>query len=76
MFTYVTGIIYENEAIFAPSKEKIIYPDGNCLFSSLSYIITGSDHYHKEIREYLTTNMKNEYRIQCTNYCTSHYFAS
>ena len=59
MFTYILGVIYENEAFdksleirkLAPSMEKRVSPDGNCLFSSLSYVVTGSDHYHKEFRE-------------------------
>lgn len=80
MFTYVSGVIYENEAFdksleirkLAPSKEKRVSPDGNCLFSSLSYVVTGSDHYHREFRELLIKNMKNKYRTECTNYCTSH----
>ena len=54
MCTYVGGVIYDNEALdksleirkLAPSKEKRISPDGNCLLSSLSYVIAGSDHYH------------------------------
>ena len=53
--TFVSGVIYENQAIdksmeirkLVPSKEKRIAPDGNCLFSSLSYILTGTDHNHK-----------------------------
>ena len=81
MCTYVGGVIYENEALdktleirkLAPSKEKRIYPDGNYLFSSLSYVIIGSDHYHKEIRELLIRKMKNEFRTVCTNYCSPHY---
>ena len=81
MFTYILGVIYENEAFdksleirkLAPSKEKRASPDGNCLFSSLSYVVTGSDHYHKEFRELLVTNMKNKYRTECTNYCTAKY---
>ena len=36
-----------------PSKEKRISPDGNCLFRLISYVNTGSDHYHQEIREIL-----------------------
>ena len=66
LFTYISDVIYESETFdktldirkLVPSKEKRISPDGNCLFSSLSFIITGSDHYHKEIRELLITNMK------------------
>ena len=79
MFTYVSGVIYENEAFdksleirkLAPSKEKRVSPDGNCLFSSLSYVVTGSDHHHKEFRELLITNMRNKFRTECTNYCTA-----
>ena len=60
MFTYASGVIYENEAFdksleirkLAPSKEKRVSPDGNCIFSSLSYVVTGSDHYQKEFRSY------------------------
>ena len=70
MFTFVVGVIYENEAgdktieirKLAPSKGKRISPDGNCLFSSLSYVITGTDYYHTEIRELLIQNMTNKYR--------------
>ena len=75
--SYVNGILYTNEAKdksleireLRPSKEKRISPDGNCLFSSLSYIITGSDHFHKEIRELLVENMKGAYREICSRYC-------
>ena len=57
MCTYVGGVIYENEAFdktleirkLAPSKEKRISPDGNCPFSSLSYVIRGSNHYKKKL---------------------------
>ena len=81
MFKFVGGVVYENEADdktveirnVAPSKEKRISPDGNCLFSSLSYVIAGTDSYHKEIRELLIQNMTNKYREICTNYCSAHY---
>ena len=60
------GVLYENESAdknlqireLRPSKEKRIAPDGNCLFREISYVITGSDHYHQEIREILVQNMK------------------
>ena len=45
-----------------PSKEKRIAPDGNRLFSSLSYILTGTNHNHKEIRELLVSNMRGKYQ--------------
>ena len=75
--TYVCGVLYENESKdknsqireLRPSKEKRISPDGNCLFRSISYVITGSDHYHQEIREVLIQNMKGKYREECTRYC-------
>ena len=80
MITFVGGVIYENQAInkslkirkLVPSKEKRIAPDGNCLFSSISYIITGSDHNHREIRELLVLNMQGKYRDCCSKYCNSH----
>lgn len=64
---FVGGITHENEAYdktleirkLAPSKEKRISPDGNCLFRSLSYILSGSDHYLNKIRVLLLQNMKN-----------------
>ena len=40
-----------------PSKGKRISPDGNCLFSSLSHVITGTDYYHTEILELLIQNL-------------------
>ena len=51
---YTLGIIYENEATnkaleirrLVPSREKRISPDGNCLFRSLSFVITGTDYNH------------------------------
>ena len=82
MFTFVGGVIYENEAydktlqitkLAPPSKEKRISPDGNCLFRSLSYILTGTDYYHKEIRALLIHNMTNNYLDVCTKYCVAHY---
>ena len=79
--SYIIGIVSEDQSTekkldirrFAPSKEKRISPDGNCLFSSLSYVITGTDCFHKEIREILLENMKGQYKDICTNYCCSHY---
>ena len=74
--TFTTGILYENEAAdksleirqLIPTKERRISPDGNCLFRSLSYIITGTDYNHKEIRELIIDKMKGEYRQLATNY--------
>ena len=45
--TFISGILFENQSsiknldirCLAPWKEKRIAPDGNCLFSSLSYIL-------------------------------------
>ena len=79
--TFIIGIVSEDQSTekkldirrLAPSKEKRISPDGNCLFSSLSYVITGTDCFHKEIRENLLENMKGQYKDICTNYCCSHY---
>ena len=78
--TYACGVLYQDESSYeslqirelTPSKEKRICPDGNCLFRSISYVITGSDHYHKEIREILIENMKGDHREDCTNYCYAH----
>ena len=52
----VCGVLYKNESAdknlqiceLRPSKEKRISPDGNCLFRSISYVITGSDHHTKK----------------------------
>ena len=30
-----------------PTKERRISPDGNCLFSSLSFVITGADRFQR-----------------------------
>ena len=57
--TYTKGVLYENDAIdksleirqLIPSRDKRISPDGNYLFRSLSYVITGTDYYHQQIRE-------------------------
>ena len=48
--SYVSGVIYTNE-----SKISLEIRES---FSSLPYVITGSDHFHKEIREVLVENMK------------------
>ena len=77
----ISGIIFENQSKvknidlhqLVPSKERGISPDGNCLFSSLSYVITGTDRFHREIRELLLENMRGAYREKRTNYCTFHY---
>ena len=34
-----------------------------------SYVITGSDHNHQDIRGILVEDMKGEHREECTNYC-------
>ena len=75
--TYVCGVLYDNESAdktlqireLRPSKEKRISPDGNCLFRSISYVITGSDHNHQEIRDILVQNMRGNYREECNKYC-------
>ena len=62
---YTLGIIYENEATnkaleircLVPSREKRISPDGNCLFRSLSFVITGTDYNHQLIRELIVNKM-------------------
>ena len=57
-----TGLIIDYEIRkLALSKEKRISPDGNCLSSSISYVITGTDYYHTE----------NQYRKVCTDYCSA-----
>ena len=65
--TYTKGVLYENEAIdksleirqLIPSREKRISPDCKCLFRSLSYVITWTDHYHQQIRELLIIGVGN-----------------
>ena len=74
--TFVTGILYENEAAdksieirqLIPTREKRISADGNCLFRSLSYLITRTDYNHREIRELIIDKIKGEYRTFATNY--------
>ena len=41
--------------------------------SSLRNMFTGTDCFHKEIREILLENMRGQYNDICTNYCCSHY---
>ena len=58
--SYISEVLYENESTdkglqireLITNKEKRISPDGNCLFRSLSYVITGSDHNHKILEEF------------------------
>ena len=77
---YTLGIIYENEATnkaleirrLVPSREKRISPDGNCLFRSLSFVITGTDYNHQLIRELIVNKVKGEYREQSSKYCNAH----
>ena len=79
--TFIIGIQFGNESFvkntdlhqLVPTKERRISPDGNCLFSSLSFVITGADRFHREIRELLLENMRSTDREKCTNYCSSHY---
>ena len=44
-------------------KTKRIIGDGNCMFSSLSYIVTGCPRQHKEIRKIIVEYMPSIYHI-------------
>jgi hypothetical protein len=48
-----------NKNLGRPTKIHKIKGDGNCLFRALSYAITGSQGYHKEVRENVINHMKN-----------------
>ena len=40
-----------------PNRKKRVVGDGNCLFRSFSYIITGSENYHREVRKAIVDHM-------------------
>ena len=44
-------------------KTKRIIGDGNCMFSSLSYVVTGCPRQHKEIRKIIVEYMPSIYHI-------------
>ena len=77
---YTLGIICENEATnkaqeirhLVHRREKNISPDGNCLFRSLSYVITGTDSNHQVIRELIQVikKIKVEYR-ESSKFCNA-----
>jgi hypothetical protein len=47
-----------NKNLGTPTEIHEIKGDGNCLFRALSYAITGSQGYHKEVREKVIKHMK------------------
>ena len=56
-----------------PCKYKTIVGDGNCLFSSLCYWITGSVDDQATVRSILINNMVGKYRDVCYNYIRNKY---
>ena len=47
----------QNSYNFDPCQTESIPGDGNCYFSTISYLITGTRIYHKELRAILFENM-------------------
>ena len=48
-----------NLALTSPASYKSIQGDGNCLFRSLSYLITGSCSHYRQVREKIIDHMRN-----------------
>ena len=48
-----------NLALTCPASNKSIQGDGNCLFRSLSYLITGSCCHYREVHERIIDHMRN-----------------
>ena len=57
----------------SPCRYKTIAGDGNCLFSSLCYWITGSVDDEATVRKILVKNMVAKYRDVCYNYIKNKY---
>ena len=58
---------------YIPAKTKSILADGNCLFRTFSYLITGSEKSHMEVRGLLCCFMLGAGRLQCWNYVKNKY---
>ena len=59
---------YSNLREFIPSKLLPIPGDGNCLFSSLSYWLTGSIDYFKKVRLTVVENMVGKLKEACNKF--------
>ena len=53
-------------------KEKIS-GDGNCFFSTISYIITGSKVFHYDLRTIIIQNMLGKLSMSCNNFLRTKY---
>ena len=62
-----------NLQVCSPCRYKTIAGDGNCLFSSLCYWITGSVDDQTSVRNIIVNNMVGKYRDVCYNYIKNKY---
>ena len=58
----------ENLRKFVPNKIVPYLGDGNCYFSTVSYLLTGSTLYHAKLKTILVDNMLNKLRNSCNEF--------
>jgi len=70
------GVVYEkpngvhvggsNVALTPPDINHIkgVLPDGNCMFRSLSYVVTGSQEHHYAVRSKIAQHMNNSVQLR------------
>ena len=58
---------------FDPCQTESIPGDGNCYFSTISYLITGTRIYHKELRAILVENMLGKLSANCNIFLRTKY---
>ena len=65
-----------NVPLTRPLRVKSIQSDGNCLFRSLSYIITGSESQHAQVREAILHHLVHIEDFMIGHHISSEYFSA
>ena len=68
-------ILDNEESLFnySPNLTQYIIGDGNCYFSTISYLITGSQDFHVEFRKLIIDNMLGDLSMSCNKYLRTKY---
>ena len=68
-------ILPNEEGLFNydPHLMEYIVGDGNCYFSTISYLITGSKGFHLDIRTLIVENMLGKLSMSCNKYLRTKY---